>query len=109
MKESQLAKEVSDQRPEIFQPGNKLDAAIVDLNLADRKILLSVKEAQIKELTDEKYTTYSIKDIKKGDALNLKFKKYDIFLNTKSVVGVIFLIFILAALGFTIFRKGVKK
>ncbi len=67
------------------------------------------KEAQIKELTDEKYTTYSIKDIKKGDALNLKFKKYDIFLNTKSVVGVIFLIFILAALGFTIFRKGVKK
>ena len=67
------------------------------------------KETQIKELTDEKYTTYSIKNIRKGDALNLKFKKYDIFLNTKSVVGIIFLIFVLAALGFTIFKKGVKK
>ena len=67
------------------------------------------KETQIKELVDEKYTTYSIKNIKKGDTLNLKFKKYDIFLNTKSVVGIIFLIFILTALGFTIFKKGVKK
>ena len=67
------------------------------------------KETHIKELVDEKYTTYSIKNIKKGDTLNLKFKKYDIFLNTKSVVGIIFLIFILTALGFTIFKKGVKK
>ncbi len=49
IKKSHLAKEVSDQRPEIFQPGNKLDAAIVELDVTTRKISLSVKEAQIKE------------------------------------------------------------
>ncbi len=49
IKKSHLAKEISDQRPEIFQPGNKLDAAIVDLDIVGRKISLSVKEAQIKE------------------------------------------------------------
>ena len=49
IKKSHLAKEISDQRPEIFQPGNKLDAAIVDLDILGRKISLSVKEAQIKE------------------------------------------------------------
>ena len=49
IKRSQLAKESSDQRPEIFQPGNKLDAAIAELDIPSRKISLSVKEAQIKE------------------------------------------------------------
>ena len=49
IKKSQLAKEVGDQRPEIFQPGNKLDAAIVDLDLKTRKVSLSVKQAQIAE------------------------------------------------------------
>ena len=49
IKKSQLAKESNDQRPEIFQPGNKLDAAIAELDIPNRKISLSVKEAQIKE------------------------------------------------------------
>jgi small subunit ribosomal protein S1 len=49
IKKSQLAKEAPDQRPEIFQPGNKLDAAIVELDLDNRKVSLSVKQAQIDE------------------------------------------------------------
>ena len=49
IKKSQLAQEIGDQRPEIFQPGNKLDAAIVDLDLKNRKVSLSVKQAQIAE------------------------------------------------------------
>ena len=49
IKKSQLAKETSDQRPEIFQPGNKLDAAITELDVGSRKISLSVKQAQIEE------------------------------------------------------------
>ena len=49
IKKNQLAKEASDQRPEIFQPGNKLDAAITELDISSRKITLSVKQAQIDE------------------------------------------------------------
>ncbi len=73
IKKSQLAKEVSDQRPEIFQPGNKLDAAIVDLNLKDRKILLSVKEAQIKE--EKSLVKKFGKDMKAGAKLKDIFSK----------------------------------
>ena len=49
IKKSQLAKESSDQRPEIFQPGKKLDAKITELDSKNRKIVLSVKQAQIDE------------------------------------------------------------
>jgi len=49
IKKSQLAKESSDQRPEIFQPGNKIDAKITELDSKNRKIVLSVKQAQIDE------------------------------------------------------------
>ena len=49
IKKNQLAKESGDQRPEIFQPGNKLDASITELDLLNRKISLSVKQAQIDE------------------------------------------------------------
>ena len=49
IRKSQLAKEAPDQRPEIFQPGNKLDATIIELDLVNRKISLSVKQAQIDE------------------------------------------------------------
>ena len=44
-----LAKESSDARPEIFSPGNALDAKITELDLKTRKIKLSVKAAQIQE------------------------------------------------------------
>jgi len=44
-----LAKESADARPEVFSPGNALDAKIIELDLKTRKIKLSVKAAQIDE------------------------------------------------------------
>ncbi len=49
IKKSDLAKESSDARPEVFSPGNALDAKITELDLKIRKIKLSVKAAQIDE------------------------------------------------------------
>ena len=49
IKKNQLAKESSDARPEIFVPGNALDAMITELNLEKREVVLSVKAAQIYE------------------------------------------------------------
>ena len=49
IKRSDLAKESSDARPEVFSPGNALDAKITELDLNNRKIKLSVKAAQIDE------------------------------------------------------------
>ena len=44
-----LAKSSADARPEVFSPGNALDAKITELDLDKRKIKLSVKAAQIDE------------------------------------------------------------
>ena len=82
IKKSQLAKETSDQRPEIFQPGNKLDAAITELDITNRKISLSVKQAQINEEKslvkkfgkDAKSSGATLKDIF-NKALNITGKK----------------------------------
>ena len=82
IRKSQLAKETSDQRPEIFQPGNKLDAAIAELDFAQRKIALSVKQAQISEEKtlvkkfgkDAKSSGATLKDIF-NKALNITGKK----------------------------------
>ena len=49
IKKNQLAKEASDARPEIFVPGNALDAMITDLDLEKREVVLSVKAAQVYE------------------------------------------------------------
>ena len=50
IKKSDLAKESADARPEVFSPGNALDAKITELDLKNlRKIKLSVKAAQIDE------------------------------------------------------------
>ena len=49
IKKADLAKEVADARPEVFSPGNALDAKIIELNKETRKIKLSVKAAQIDE------------------------------------------------------------
>ena len=43
------AKDSADARPEVFSPGNALDAKIVELDIKFRKIKLSVKAAQIDE------------------------------------------------------------
>ena len=42
-----LAKDSADARPEVFSPGNALDAKITELDLKFRKIKLSVKAAEI--------------------------------------------------------------
>ena len=42
-------KDAADARPEVFSPGNALDAKITELDLKMRKIKLSVKAAQIDE------------------------------------------------------------
>ena len=49
IRKGDLAKESSDARPEVFSPGNALDAKITELDFEKRKIKLSVKAAQIDE------------------------------------------------------------
>ena len=49
IKKSQLAKEASDSRVDIFSKGNALDAKILELDYGLRKISLSPKAAQIDE------------------------------------------------------------
>ena len=49
IKKVDLAKESANARPEVFSPGNALDAKITELDLKNRKIKLSVKAAQIDE------------------------------------------------------------
>ena len=44
-----MAKDVADARPEVFSPGNALDAKITELDLKARRVKLSVKAAQIDE------------------------------------------------------------
>jgi small subunit ribosomal protein S1 len=49
IKKSDLAKDASDQRPEVFSKDNALDAKIVELDLKNRRIKLSPKSAQLDE------------------------------------------------------------
>ena len=49
IRKADLAKDSADARPEVFSPGNALDAKLVELDLKSRKIKLSVKAAQIDE------------------------------------------------------------
>ena len=49
IKKADLAKESADARPEVFSPGNALDAKVTELDLKNRRIKLSVKAAQIDE------------------------------------------------------------
>ena len=49
IKKGDLAKSSADARPEVFAPGNALDAKITELDIEKRKIKLSVKAAQIDE------------------------------------------------------------
>ena len=49
IKKSDLAKDAVDARPEVFSPGNALDAKITEFDLENRRIKLSVKAAQIDE------------------------------------------------------------
>ena len=49
IRKADLAKDVADARPEVFSPGNALDAKITELDYKTRRIKLSVKAAQIDE------------------------------------------------------------
>ena len=49
IKKVDLAKEAADARPEVFSPGNALDAKITELDIDSRRVKLSVKAAQIEE------------------------------------------------------------
>ena len=49
IKKIDLAKDASDARPEVFSPGNALDAKITELDVKSRRVKLSVKAAQIDE------------------------------------------------------------
>ena len=46
VKKSELALNVQDQRETIYQPGNRLDCAIVELDYDKNKVVLSVKEKE---------------------------------------------------------------
>ena len=49
IKKRDLAKDTADARPEVFSPGNALDAKITELDISHRRVKLSVKAAQIDE------------------------------------------------------------
>jgi len=49
IRKSDLAKDATNARPEVFSPGNALDAKITELDLNTRRVKLSVKAAQIDE------------------------------------------------------------
>ena len=49
IRKADLAKDAADARPEVFSPGNALDAKITELDLPNRRVKLSVKAAQIDE------------------------------------------------------------
>ena len=49
IKKADLAKDPSDQRPEVFSKGNVLDAKLVELEIETRRIKLSVKALQLDE------------------------------------------------------------
>ena len=49
IKKNDLAKDINNARPEVFSPGDALDAKIIELDLDNRKVKLSVKAAQIDE------------------------------------------------------------
>ena len=48
IKKNNLAKDIENCRPEIFNPGNKVDCMITDLEMETRKVNLSIKELEIK-------------------------------------------------------------
>jgi len=80
IKKNNLAKEVENQRPSRFAPGNKVDAMIIELDKDKRKVVLSIKALEAKEAKEavKKYGSTDsggvLGDIL-GKALKLKKKK----------------------------------
>jgi len=71
IRRADLAKDSADARPEVFSPGNALDAKITELDLKLRKIKLSVKAAQLEE---EKSLLKKFGNLKSGATLKNIFE-----------------------------------
>ena len=56
IRKADLAKDAADARPEVFSPGNALDAKIIEIDIKTRKIKLSVKAAQLDDKKNKKET-----------------------------------------------------
>ncbi len=82
----------------LIVPQNKLSMEINGLNYTKKK-------SEIADLPNEEYTTYSLVNIKKGDQIELVFKKYDIFQNSKVITFTIFVIFIF---GIFLYKRSKK-
>ncbi len=82
----------------LIVPENKLSMAINGLNYTKKK-------SEIADLPNEEYTTYSLVNIKKGDQIELVFKKYDIFQKPKVITFTIFVIFIF---GIFLYKRSKK-
>ena len=82
IKKNQLAKEPENQRPSRFVKGDKLDAVIIELDKEKRKVLLSIKALEEKQM-EEAVKKYGSKDSGGvlgeilGPLLNKKAKKKD--------------------------------
>tara|TARA_B100000941_G_scaffold287825_1_gene263652 strand:+ start:728 stop:2449 length:1722 start_codon:yes stop_codon:yes gene_type:complete len=74
IRKADLAKDSADARPEIFSPGNVLDAKITELDLKQRKIKLSVKAAQIDE-EKSLIAKFGVRATKSGATLKGIFEK----------------------------------
>ena len=73
IKKNQLAKEIENQRSSRFARGDKVDAMIVDINKAKKKVTLSIKSLEEKLMKEqlEKYGSTDSGGIL-GDIFNLK-------------------------------------
>ena len=79
IKKSQIAMNSADARPSRFVGGERIDAAIADLNLEKRKVTLSIKlleELQNKEAVSKYSSTLSGKSLPFAN-LSDKLKKTD--------------------------------
>lgn len=56
-------------------------------------------------MANDEYTTYSISNINKGDEINLVFRKYGIFKETKTIIFAVFTLFIVGILLYKRFKK----
>ena len=79
IKKNQLAKEVENQRPSRFVPGQKVDCEIIEIQKDKRKVSLSIKTLEEKEAKEvlKKYGSTDSRGVLSDifDFSNLKNKK----------------------------------
>ena len=72
IRKNELALNPEDQRESIYQPGNRLDCAIVEINYETNKIILSIAE---KERLDNEEAVKNFGDKSSGQSLKAIFGK----------------------------------